>query len=169
MTSGRGNLVELITQAPEGAVGFATGPARQMFVRVDAGQLLTFDGRDERRVEQGDLYDVRLYGADRELRWWYDQELGEGRWGVIDDHMATERGWHVITDNQHRLIRGNVVASRNGWSRVEDGNAAPQWVPVEAATGAKLAIGVVEYDSTDPLTGSVGVVAERYTTIGVQS
>ncbi len=155
------SLVETLTALPaEFEVGFVESPDGSAFVRRTAGALSDHRGA----VDLDWVYDARLFTAYAEFHWWWDQSLGEGRHGILDDAVAKTRSWRTLDPPGQRVLRGKVKAVANGWSKLHDGHSHPLWVPVEAVVDQRLALGVVEYLKRDEH-GNVGVIAERFTTV----
>lgn len=144
-------------------VGFAQSRDQAVFVRRNGADLATRSGR----LDQAWLFDLRLFTADAEFHWWWDQSVASGRHAILDDATARQRKWTRLHPTGRRLVRGTVhdsTAERGGWCRVHDGHSRPLWVPHVAKQSQRLAVGVVEYTSADDH-GNVGVVAERFTGI----
>lgn len=147
-----------------GCLGFALTPTGSGFVRRSGTAL---EGKGV-TLDPAWIYDLRIFGEDDELHWWWDQAAGVGRWVVLDDAAAQSRGWTKLPSSR-RLLRGTVHDRDAGWVLTHDGHSRPLWVPIDASVGARLTIAATEYASVPDPHGNVGVVAERLGTIGVLS
>ena len=157
------SLVETLRGLPPAfEIGFAQSPTWSGFVRCQSVGLRSHAGV----VDLTWVFDLRLFTAGAEFHWWWDQQLGDGRDFTLSDDSARARDWSVWEGGSRvrRILRGKVIATDDGWSRIHDGHSQPLWVPVEEPKDADLSIGAVEYTATDAH-GNVGVVAERFTTI----
>lgn len=156
------DLAKALASLDEGlAVGFVQSPTRVGFVRRSTDRLVLHDGTD---VDLAWVFDLRLFGANAEFHWWWDQRACEGRLHTLDDSAAEARGWSRISGlPPRRLLRGTAGQIKLGWSRLHDGHSQPLWIPHVAKSGAQVALSAVEYVCTDDH-GNTGVVAERLTT-----
>lgn len=142
-------------------VGFAQSPTRIGFVRRAADRLVMHDGSD---VDLSWVFDLRLFNADAEFHWWWDQRAGKGRAHVLDDSAGKEYGWSRLASGfPRRILRGTAGQIKADWTRLHDGHSQPLWIPFVAKPGTRVALGAVEYTRTDDH-GNIGVVAERLTT-----
>lgn len=152
-------------------VFFALGPEAAAFGVIEVGGAL--GEHPDSPVSLDAAYDVRVFHADREWHWWWDQRLRAGRWSVLDDALAETRGWSRHGTIGQRLLRGTIIETAGNWTRLHDGHSRPMWVPVTTRdANSDVAIGVVEYCSVDEprgrggeAHGNVGVIAERLTTL----
>lgn len=156
------DLATALASLAEGlSVGFVQSPTRVGFVRRTTDRLALHDGTE---VDLAWAFDLRLFGADAEFHWWWDQRTCSGRQHVLDNATAEERGWSRQKGlTTRRLLRGTADQIKRGWTRLHDGHSQPLWIPHVAKPGAQMALGAVEYVRTDGH-GNTGVVAERLTT-----
>lgn len=157
------DLATALTRLDAGIeVGFAQSPTRSGFVRRTADRLVMHDGSD---VDLSWVFDLRLFNADAEFHWWWDQRSGQGREHVLDDAAGQGYGWSRLGDGfPRRILRGTAGQIKVGWTRLHDGHSQPLWIPfVATKPGTRVALGAVEYTRADDH-GNIGVVAERLTT-----
>lgn len=142
-------------------VGFVQSPTRTGFVRRNGARLALHDGSE---VDLSWVFDLRLFGAQAEFHWWWDQRACEGRHHILDDPTAKRHGWSPLSgEYSQRLLRGTAGQIKPGWTRLHDGHSQPLWIPFVARPGSRVTIGAVEYSCPDEH-GNIGVVAERLTT-----
>ena len=175
--TGGGTLASLLTDADDAfQVGFAQSSGESVFVRRASTALTSHDGN----VALDGIFDLRLFTADAELHWWWDQHECTGRWAILNDAVAADLGAQLrevasarvrepITIIGHRLLRGTVIEQSHtpDWSLIHDGHSRPLWVPLAAPRGKRVRLGVVEYVQLDTH-GNAGVFGERFTTLEVQ-
>jgi CRISPR-associated protein (TIGR03984 family) len=135
-------------------VGFAQSPRADLFVRR-VGDQLTSHGAE---IAPDWIYDLRLWNAEAEFHWWWDQAGRCGRWVIFDGAAYQE----LEAGPQTRLLRGRVQKVDGDWVQLWDGHSQPLWVPTQAGIGKRVGLGAVEYVTTDRH-GNVSVVAERLT------
>jgi len=144
---------------PDGVIGFATGTRLLEFFIVEGGSCLD---RNCKALDLEPAYDVCAYAEDTQWHWRWDQRQRRGESSQLDDGVAASNGWHRLSKQQFRLLRGRVIDKAGGWSLLHDAVTRPLWVPIAADKRSLVRIGVVEYLAEDDH-GNVGVVAERLT------
>lgn len=141
-------------------IGYVSTPRTVAWVRRRGQDLVTAAGT----LDLEWAYETRLFGAEGDLRWRWDED--HGQWSVLNDALAAARGWSALKDHAHqrvRLLRGSALAAgTGGWTTLWDGQAAPYDLPIELARGASAALTTIEYVCQDPRHGTVDVVAERF-------
>lgn len=165
-TTGGGTLDSLLTNADDAfQVGFAQSSGESVFVRRTTTTLTSHDGN----VALDGIFDLRLFTADAELHWWWDQHECTGRWAILNDAVAADLGAQPDPIIGHRLLRGTVIDQSHNpdWSLIHDGHSRPLWLPLAAPRGKRVRLGVVEYVQLDTH-GNAGVFGERFTTLEVQ-
>lgn len=175
------SVADFLAARDAGCVGFAQGSRLSTFfvVRRD-GSAAQAIGHTGSAIDVTEAYDVRVFDAEHEWHWWWDQRGRQGRWAVLDDEVARARGWFRLHEEGTRLLRGEVMTVKDGWAQLHDGHSRPLWVPLgsqeidHARPRSRVQIGAVEYASVDDphddsiTHGNAGVAAERLTTMSVE-
>lgn len=159
----RCTLLEAVASWPGGeAIGLAYTPRWCGFVVQTAGVLTP-------RRTWGDAFELRLFDAERELRW-LQTGGGRGR-AVLLGETVTAPEWTALspveaiaTSLRHYLVWGTATEgpAPEGWSRLWDGRIGALPVPLPGvAAGACVRLRATEYLARVDAHGNVRVVEER--------
>lgn len=155
----------------EGGLALLSSPTAHQVCVVRAGACLQPEGADVVAVDPSEVFEARLFDADREMRWLHVGG-GVGRAVLLSeneillpdtfDHELAPLSAHD-THDQHYLLWGQAVpGSPRGWTRLSSARIGSFAVPLpEVGAGLRARLRAREYVAVEPRHGNAYIAEER--------
>lgn len=158
-----GHLEDALAECASGVwTGVALGRRETFWFTLTSG--IAHRRRDDGFTEPdwADVYEIRCFTPESELRWWQEEEEA-GRYCCVDVDSERTDVW-----SDRWLLWGTVeadamdVESSTVWVRLAEARIGSFWVPVAGGHGAHVAVEVATVAARHTH-GNAAVIDERFT------